>query len=128
MERNKKELDESLKVPQNKEDRLFGTPEKAERHWLKAVDQFYKNSLKDSVKERAASNKRKMAMDRAIKDLQDLQIQIVKLLAKSFEQKNVKKANEIQQEANKLIEQYRIKFSALSYSDIVQAFIVVDKK
>jgi len=128
MERNKKELDESLKVPQNKEDRLFGTPEKAERHWLKAVDQFYKNSLKDSVKERAASNKRKMAMDRAIKDLENLQIRIVELLAKSFKQKNVEKANEIQQEANKLIKQYQIKFSSFSYSDIVQAFIVVDKK
>jgi hypothetical protein len=123
IERNKKEVDEFLKVPQNKQDRLFGTPKDAERHWFKAVDEFYKNSLNN-----AASNKRKMAMERAIKDLEDLQIQIVKLLAKSFEQKNVKKANEIQQEANKLIEQYRIKFSTLSYSDIVQAFIVVDKK
>lgn len=113
---------ENLQLPQNNQDKLMPA-KNAERYWFKAIDEFYKNSL-----DTKASKKRKLAMDRAIKDLEDLQVQIVELIAKSLAQKNVNKANEIQQEANRLIKNFQIKFSSLSYSDTVQAFIVVGKK
>jgi ElaB/YqjD/DUF883 family membrane-anchored ribosome-binding protein len=67
-------------------------------------------------------------MKKAVDDLENLHNQIVEMLVKSMEEKDVKQMDAIQQEMNKLIEKYQKKFTQYEYNQIIQAFIVKDNK
>jgi hypothetical protein len=110
-------VDRSLLVPKNKEDQIFKDDKKVPEIFFKAVDDYAKKNTGRIPK-----------MKKAVEDLENLHNQIVEMLVKSMEAKDVKQMDAIQQEMNKLIEKYQKKFTQYEYNQIIQAFIVKDNK
>lgn len=111
------QADRSLLVPKDKEDQIFKNEKKVPEVFFEAVEDYIKKNPKQLA-----------GMNKAVKDLEGLHNQIVKLLAKSIEIKDVKQMDAIQQKVNNLIEEYQRKFTKYEYMEVIKAFIIRDNE
>lgn len=111
------DVDRSLLVPKDKEDRIFRSDKKVPKIFFEAVEDYISKNPKQML-----------SMNKAVADLESLASQITNLLAKSIESKDIKQMNAIQEKMNKLIEEYQRKFTKYEYMEKIQAFIIRDKE